>query len=115
MPRLNSAAAYRSVTSSTVIIQFIQFNKNNDEGDGPVTKYQIQIKKDTEPDDGWTVKITAEHDNKFTYREVKLNGLQYNTLYNIRIVTVYDDGQEEIPGRPSPAVNIKTNCKGNAS
>ena len=111
-PRLTSAPAYRSLTSSSVIIRFTQFNENNEEGDGPVTKYQIQIKKDTEPDDRWMVKDITDHDNSVTYKDVILNGLQYNTLYNIRVVAVYNDGIVEISGRPSPTVNIKTSCKG---
>ena len=49
-PRLTSAPSYRSKTSSSITIQFRQFTNTKDEGDGPVTKYQIQIKKDTEPD-----------------------------------------------------------------
>ena len=114
-PRLTSAPSYRSVTSSSVIIQFRQFNKNNgDEGVGPVTKYQIQIKNKWEPDNRWTIKYTTDHDDSVTYRDVILTGLQYNTLYNIRVVAVYNDGNREVPGEPSPAVNIKTNCKGSS-
>ena len=112
-PRLTSAPAYRSVTSSSVTIQFIQFNKNTDEGDGPVTKYQIQIKKNTEPDDRWTVKNITYH-NSETYQDVLMTGLQYNNLYNIKVVVVYNDGNGEVPGEPSPTVNIKTNCKGSS-
>ena len=112
-PRLTSAPSYISKTSSSVIIQFRQFDKNNDEGDGPVTKYQIQIKKDTEPDDRWTVKNITYH-NSETYRDVLLSGLEYNTLYNIKVVVVYNDGNGEVPGEPSPTVNIKTNCKGSS-
>ena len=112
-PRLTSAPSYRSVTSSSVIIQFRQFDKNNgDEGDGPVTKYQIHIKKKWEPDNRWTIKYTTDHDDSVTYRDVILKGLQYNTLYNIRVVVVYNDGNGEVPGEPSPTVNIKTNCRG---
>ena len=111
-PRLSGVPTYTSVTSSSVIIQFRQFDKNTDEGDGPVTKYQIQIKKDSQQDDGWMVKDTIDHDNSETSRDVLLNGLQYNTLYNIRVVAVYGDGIEKISGLPSPTVNIKTSCKG---
>ena len=114
-PRLTRAPSYRSKTSSSITIQFRQFNKNNgDEGDGPVTKYQIQIKKDTEPDDSWMVKDITDHDNTLTYQDVLLNGLEYNTLYNIRVLVVYNDGNGEAPGEPSPTVHIKTNCKGSS-
>ena len=82
-----------------------------DEGDGPVTKYQIQVKKDTVPDDNWTNKSTILK-NTETINFAAVNGLQYNTMYNIRVVAIYNDGIEEIPGRPSPTVNVKTNCKG---
>ena len=112
-PRLTAAPSHISNTSGSITIQFRQFNKNNgDEGDGPVAKYQIQIKKDTEPDDRWMVKDTTDHDNSVTQREVKLTGLEYNTLYNIRVVAVYNDGNGEVPGEPSPTVKIKTSCKG---
>ena len=114
-PRLTRAPSYRSKTSSSITIQFTQFNKNNgDEGDGPVNKYQIQIKKDIEQDDRWIVKATTDHDNSVTQREVKLTGLQYNTMYNIRVVVVYNDGNGETPGEPSPTANIKTSCKGSS-
>ena len=112
-PRLTSAPSYRSVTSSSVIIQFRQFDKNNgDEGVGPVTKYQIQIKKKWGQDNRWTIKYTTDHDDSVTYRDVLLTGLQYNTLYSIRVMAVYNDGNGEVPGEPSPTVNIKTNCRG---
>ena len=113
-PRLTTAPSHISNTSGSITIQFRQFNKNNDEGVGPVTKYQIQIKKDTEQDDRWMVKATTDHDNSVTYREVLLNGLQNNTLYNIRVVVVYNDGNGETPGEPSPTANIKTSCKGSS-
>ena len=113
-PRLTRVPSYRSKTSSSVIIQFSQFNENNDEGDGPVTKYQIQIKKGTEQDDRWMVKNITDHDNTLTYQEVLLTGLQYNTLYNIRVVAVYNDGNGEAAGEPSQMVHIKTNCKGSS-
>ena len=58
------------------------------------------------------VKDTTDHDNTITYRDVLLTGLQYNTMYNIRIVVVYNGGNGEIPGEPSLTANIKTNCKG---
>ena len=58
------------------------------------------------------VKHTTDHDNKLTYKHELLDGLQYNTLYNIRVMAVYNDGIEEIPGLPSPKAYIKTNCKG---
>ena len=111
-PRLTIAPSYINKTSSSITIQFRQFDKNNDEGVGPVNKYQIQIKKDTEGDERWIVKSTTDHDDSLTYRDVLLTGLQYNTLYNIRVVVVYNDGNGEVPGEPSPTVRIKTSCKG---
>ena len=61
------------------------------------------------------VKDTTDHDKTLIYQNVLFTGLQYNTLYNIRVVAVYSDGIVEIPGLPSPTVNIKTSCKGSFS
>ena len=95
-PEIDKAPTTSSVTSNSVIIQFIP-------ADPPAASYRIQYRtRTTNYQDGPKI---PHSDNSPEY-SIRLDNLIANTEYEIRIVPLY--GPRETQGYSSPSVFIRT-------